>query len=91
MACTAGCPTQSHQSYAQCLRAKTIKVAYCNTANGWDATTQKNWDAELTAYDDARRAGIQPAGTNRAAVDEAVRISDDFGAAYNAETQSFNK
>jgi hypothetical protein len=42
-------------------------------------------DRELAAYRDARAAGIQPAGTRYAAIDAANRISDKYGAAFNAE------
>lgn len=89
MACTSGCPTQDHESYASCLRSKTVKVAYCNSAGGWDATTQRTWDRELDAFESARAQGIQPAGTSMGAVREAVELSDVAGKAYDASTQTF--
>lgn len=84
MACTSGCPDQNCQSYADCLRNKGARVAFCNSANGQDYTTQKKWDRDLAAYKDARRQGIQPASTQRDAVDRAVRISDAAGKAWTA-------
>lgn len=82
--CTSGCPTQTCESYAACLRGKGTRVAYCDSANGRDATQQKRWDADLNAYRDARAQGIQPASTARSAVDNAVRISDSAGRAWDA-------
>jgi hypothetical protein len=82
--CTTGCPTQDCASYAACLKQKAPKVAYCNSAGGFDLTAQKKWDRDLAAYSDARAQGIQPASTNRAAVDRAVAISNESGQAWDA-------
>lgn len=82
--CTTGCATQDHQSYAQCLQSKAVRVAYCDSANGRDFSEQKRWDRDLAAYKDARAQGIQPAGTDRAAVDRAVAISNEVGKAWDA-------
>jgi hypothetical protein len=49
-----------------------------------DLTRQKKWDSDLDAYRDARRQGIQPAGTDRASVDRALAISNQTGTAYQA-------
>lgn len=84
MACATGCPTQDHQTYGECMRSKGVKVAYCASAVGHDYTKQKRWDADLAAYKSAREQGIQPAGTNREAVDRAHRLSDAAGVAWNA-------
>lgn len=82
--CTTGCPTKDCPSYAACLRAKGTKVAYCNSAGGFDATEQKKWDRDLAAYKDARAQGIQPSSTKKDAVERAVAISDASGTAYQA-------
>lgn len=82
--CTSGCPTQDHASYSECLRSKGTKVAYCNSATGQDYTRQKTLDRDLAAYKDARAQGIQPASTQRASVDAAVRISNETGKAWQA-------
>lgn len=84
MACTTGCPTKDCGSYAECLRGKRARVAYCNTAGGMDLTTQKNWDRDLDAYRDARRQGIQPSSSSRQSVDAAVQISNETGQAFQA-------
>lgn len=48
--------------------------------------TNKEWDNELKAYRKARAEGIQPAGTNMKAINEARRASEAMGQAYNADT-----
>jgi len=47
--------------------------------------TDKKWNAELSAYRDARAQGVQPAGTTMKAVKDAMDASDKLGAAYNAD------
>jgi hypothetical protein len=44
----------------------------------------KRGEADLQAYADARRQGIQPSGIERSAVDRAVRISEADGKAFIA-------
>lgn len=85
MACRTGCATKDHASYAECLRSAALRVAYCNSAGGMDYTAQKAWDRELSAYKDARAEGIQPAGTKASQVENAKRISDSAGRAFQAE------
>lgn len=82
--CTSGCPTQDCESYGACLRGKGLRVAYCQSWKGLDATAQKKWDRDLTAYADARAQGIQPPSTNRVSVDAAVDKSNKTGTAFQA-------
>lgn len=49
-----------------------------------DHDGQKKWDRELDLYADARRQGIQPAGTTTKKIREAVELSDKVGVAYDA-------
>lgn len=88
--CSAACPTKDHQTFGECMRAKSLKVAYCNSASGHDYTRQKRWDNELQAYRDARAQGIQPAGTTTAKIREAVELSDMAGKAFDASTNTFS-
>ena len=76
MTCRSGCPTQDHASYGECLKDSGLRVAYANSANGWDYTKQKRWESELGAYKQARKEGIQPTGTTRREIDRANRLSD---------------
>jgi hypothetical protein len=49
----------------------------------------RKWDAELNAYSAARKQGIQPAGTTMNKVEEALKLSDKAGKAFDANTNSF--
>lgn len=75
-------------TYGACLRAKNFKVAFCGIGDG-DATTQKKWDAELQAFRDADRQGINPAGTKMHQIREAVELSNAAGRPYDAATGGF--
>jgi hypothetical protein len=80
--CRSGCKTKDHSSWAECAKDAGIRVAYANSANGQDYTAQRKADKELDAYKSARAEGIQPAGTRMAQVEQARRISDSAGAAF---------
>ena len=82
--CSSKCPTQDHATFGECVRSKSLRVAYCNSADGKDYTAQKKADRELDAYSDARRQGIQPAGTTKAKIEQAVMASDATGTAFKA-------
>lgn len=66
------------------MRAKNIRVAYCQSWKNFDYTRTKNNERELAEYASARRQGIQPAGTQMGQVREALDISDELGRAYDA-------
>lgn len=85
MACRAGCKTKDHASYDACLKAANVRTYLASPSKGLDGTRQKKWDAELSAYREARRQGIQPDGTTKAKVEDAVRRSDAAGAAYGRD------
>jgi hypothetical protein len=82
--CTTGCKTKDHLTWGECMRAKNAAIAYCGIAGG-DATAQKRWDNELSAYRDARKEGIQPTGTTMPKIEAALRASDKVGAAYGRD------
>lgn len=85
MACRTGCKTQDHKNYHACLRDAGVRTYLASPSKGLDGSTQKAWDRELHEYREARRQGIQPDGTTRAKVEDAVRRSDDAGAAYGRD------
>lgn len=39
MSCATSCKTKDHNSYGACMRSKSVRVAYCDSANNRDATT----------------------------------------------------
>lgn len=80
-----------HQTFGECIRSKGLRIEGCRDAvGGPDRTRQKKWDAELDAYRAARAQGIQPAGTTKAKVEQAVDVSNRVGKAFDASTGSFN-
>lgn len=84
MACRTGCKTKDCESYAACLKGANINLG--------DLTgTRPKAKSELTAYADARRQGIQPAGTSIAQTQAAVEASNRAGKAWDASTESFKK
>lgn len=85
MTCRTGCRTQDHASYHECLRDAGTRTYLASPSKGLDGTGQKRWDKELSDYRDARRQGIQPDGTTKAKVEDAVRRSDAAGAAYGRD------
>jgi len=87
MACSSGCPTQDHRTYGECMRSKRQMVGFAASARGADKTRDKRWNAELDAYADARRNGIQPDGTGMAKIEFANRMSEQFGMAYGRDFQ----
>lgn len=50
---------------------------------GFDYTREKKWNAELGAYRQALSEGIEPAGTTMSAINEARKISDAAGKAFD--------
>jgi hypothetical protein len=82
--CRTGCPTKDCPSYGACLKAASVRVAYCDSVNRQDYTRQKKWDAELASYRAARAEGIEPAGTTQKQIDQARKVSDLTGQAFQA-------
>lgn len=76
-----------HTSYVDdCFGCK-IRTLELSTGDAGraESMSDKKWNAELSAYRDARAQGIQPAGTTMQAISEAKEASDKLGAAYNAD------
>jgi hypothetical protein len=82
---------QTHPVYVEgCFGCKVTTLEMgVGDANSKVAMSTSKWDAELKAYKDARAQGIQPAGTSMAKVQEAVRISDKVGKAFDGNTGTF--
>ena len=66
------------------MRAKNIRVAYCQSWKNQDYTHARQNERELAEYKRAREQGIQPAGTALKQVRKALDVSDQSGTAYNA-------
>ena len=72
----------SYPSYGSYLRDKGVQVD-----TGKDGRTA--WDKEITDYKDARRQGVNPAGTKQHQIDAAMQLSDHAGKAFDAADGSF--
>jgi len=68
-------------------KAKGLQLS-TGDANGRAAMPKRKWEGELQAYRDARRQGIQPAGTTMDKIIAAEKASENLGRAYNAEKDS---
>lgn len=90
MSCRSGCRTKDHESYGACLRDASPRVGWCNEAAKLDKTSAQKWDRELSDYRDCLRQGIEPEGTGRKDIDRAVRLSDKYGRAYDANKPDKN-
>jgi len=78
--CASACLTRDHYTFGECVRAKGLQIQ----PNIMGGQVNKSGESELQAYRDARAQGIKPAGTTKAKVEEAVRISQETGRAYEA-------
>jgi hypothetical protein len=72
--CSGTCATRDHSTYGECLRAKGIQLS--PAVNGEYGKKQKTWDKDLDHYESATRQGLQPSGTQRHQVDQALREAD---------------
>lgn len=78
MACRSGCKTKNHSSYAECLRSAGVRVAYTDSANGWDYSKQRRWDNELQRYRDLESQGMEPLGTTHADMDKTEKYVEAY-------------
>lgn len=84
MNCRTGCKTKDHVSYAECLRAAnpTVTAVISSEFQGMYEKTKK----DLSAFREARRAGITPGGTTVEKVREAQAATELLGRPYNASS-----
>lgn len=73
-----------HETYGAHLRAKNLNIGYCQSWRGLDKSAQDHMESEVEAYRNARREGIQPAGSTTQQVRYAIEQSDKFGKAFDA-------
>ena len=88
MACRTGCPTQDHANWGDCLRSSNLEFG-TGDANSNATQPKKKFEAELQAYRDARKQGIQPTGTSMAKIQQAVDLSNKVGKAFDGDSRGF--
>ena len=77
---------QKHPEYVEgCFGCK-ISTLELGVGDAARDIPDKKWNAELSAYREARRQGIQPAGTTMQHIVAAHKASEVLGKAYNADT-----
>ena len=64
-------------------RAKSLQIS---TGDAGTVVSKKAFEGRLANYANARRQGIQPAGTNASQVEAAYKASETLGKAYDAGT-----
>lgn len=77
--CSYSCTTKDHVSFGECMRSKNLQL---NPRLADAGASHKAWDRELNSYKDAYDQGIRPHGTTQDKIDEAVRISNETGVAF---------
>lgn len=88
---------EAHPEFVEgCFGCKGLTlVLSTGDANSSKTMPSKKWNAELSAYKEARKQGIQPAGTSMKKINEAVKASETLGKAYDANkmppTKAINK
>lgn len=82
--CSSSCPTRDHSTWGECVRGKGLKIGWAASASGLDLSAEKRKDSELALYKQARSEGIQPSGTKRHQIENALSISDATGTAFQA-------
>lgn len=78
--CSSSCVTKDHSTFGECMRSKNLQL----NPNLADTGAVKAWDGELHAYREARRQGIQPAGTKMHQIKQATELSQQMGTAFDA-------
>jgi len=84
--CSASCATKDHATFGACMRAKNLQL----NPNLADTGKSKRFDGDLQRYRDARKQGIQPAGTSGAQIQKAEEMSQRMGRAYDANKPMFD-
>lgn len=81
-------PPHLHREYVEGCFACKVKTLELGTGDAGraDSMPQKKWDKELADYRNARKQGVQPAGTSSKHIQDAMKASDTAGYAFNAET-----
>lgn len=80
MACSSGCPTQNHESWGACVRAKSIQLEDV-TAHAVNQRDRR----DVREYVEARNEGMQPEGIGKKHVTFARKVTDMTGTPYRAD------
>lgn len=70
MACSSNCPTQDHDSWGACVKAKGIKAQWLGGVQP-SASEQKRFSATNARYRQAIKDGLEPSAVSDSAVNRA--------------------
>lgn len=88
--CTSSCKTQDHESYGECLQSNIPMFAGVTPSkSGYDQDKVKKDQKELDSYFAAVKQGIEPRSTRQPDIDQAVKLSNEAGKAFDGTTLKF--
>lgn len=85
--CSSGCKTKDHDSWGECVSAKSVTISGCDTVSGNDTTNNRRFQGRLDRYRNLRRQGIQPRTTLERDISLAEKASQERGEAYRADKE----
>lgn len=88
--CTSSCKTQDHESYGECLQSNIPMFSGVTPSkSGYDQDKVKKDQKELDSYFAAVKQGIEPRSTRQPDIDQAVKLSNEAGKAFDGTTLKF--
>lgn len=88
--CTSSCKTQDHASYGECLQSNIPMFSGVTPSkSGYDQDKVKKDQKELDSYFAAVKQGIEPRSTRQPDIDQAVKLSNEAGKAFDGTTLKF--
>lgn len=88
--CTSSCKTQDHESYGECLQSNIPMFSGVTPSkSGYDQDKVKKDTKELDSYFAAVKQGIEPRSTRQPDIDQAVKLSNEAGKAFDGTTLKF--
>lgn len=83
--CSSTCPTKSHYTFGECLKDKGVGTVGYRISKRMEYRDTHRTDRELSMFRDAVNQGIMPDGTTEQKVQDAMILSNEFGAAYGED------
>lgn len=78
MACSSNCTSGPHESYGQCLRAKSLRLGSLNSPG------EKQLQKELRMMDECKQYGVVPRTGKERDMVAALHSSEKYGRAFDA-------
>lgn len=75
MACSSGCPTQDHESFGACMRAKRLQIDQYSLV-GNNQPLEKRKEHTLARFRECVRAGVTPPSPLKSDVERAEAVAN---------------